>query len=96
MSVSLSPYSRDELPKILHSLKEYKKMLKEVGGRADVYFFTPAEKNFRAEYDPTMDISLVESYVLAAFASYFGQKLTKEDIKFSPNPALISGARLFL
>lgn len=70
-------------------------MLKEMGKRASVYFFTDATKNFRAEYDATMDISLVQSYVIAAFSQHFGAKLVKEDIKFLANPTLVSGARIF-
>jgi hypothetical protein len=95
MSVSLSSYTKDELPQVLHSLKQYKKMLKEMGKRASTYFFTDANKNFRAEYDPTMDIALVEAYVIAAFAKHFDIKLTKEDIRFFPHPDLVSGARIF-
>lgn len=95
MTVSLSSYSKDELPKVLQSLKQYKKMLKEMGGRASVYFFTAKDKNYRAEYDTTMDITLVELYVVAAFDKQFGLKVAKEDIRFIPNSALVSGARIF-
>lgn len=95
MSVSLSSYSKDELPEVLRSLKHYKKMLKEMGGRATLYFFTDSAKNYRAEYDATMDISLAQSYVIAAFEKHFDAKITKEDIKFTTNPALVSGARIF-
>lgn len=95
MSVSLSSFSKTELPEVLRSLKSYKKMLKEMGGRASVYFFTDVKKNYRAEYDATMDMSLVESYVLAAFQKHFDVQLTKEDIRFTANTSLISGARIF-
>lgn len=95
MSVPLSSYSKDELPQVLHSLKQYKRMLKEMGKRASTYFFAGNTKNYRAEYDATMDISLVESYVIASFEKHFGVQLTKSDIKFLANPALISGARIF-
>lgn len=71
MSISLSSYSKDELPKILSSLKQYKKMLKEMGDRASMYFLTDSSVNYRVEYDATMEKTLVESYVLAAFEKHF-------------------------
>jgi len=95
MPVSLSPYSKDELPRVLSSLKQYKKMLKEMGGRASTYFFIPKERNFRAEYDASMDVTLVESYIVAAFDKHFGIKATPADIRLIKNPTLISGARIF-
>lgn len=95
MSVSLSPYSRDELSGLLRSLKQYKKMLREMGSRASTAFFIPKDKNFRVEYDPTMDMDMVTSYAIAAFDTYFSQKLTPTDIRFQENTSLISGARIF-
>jgi hypothetical protein len=95
MSALVSTYSRDELPQILRSLKQYKKMLREMGSRASVAFFIPKDKNFRVEYDPTMDKDMVIAYTIAAFDTYFSQKLTALDIRFHENPALISGARIF-
>lgn len=95
MSLSLSSYSKEELPKVLKSLKEYKKMLKEMWARATLYFFTDASKNYRAEYSETMDINLAESYIIAAFDKHFWVKLTRDDINFTVNPTLVSGARIF-
>lgn len=95
MSVSLSSYSKDELPKVLSSLKQYKKMLKEMGGRASTYFFADSTKNYRAEYDATMDATLAESYIIAAFEKHFGIKVTPADIKITKNSSLVSGARIF-
>lgn len=95
MSVSLSSYSKTELPQVLHSLKTYKKMLKEMGSRATQYFFTDMSQSYRAEYDPTMESSLVESYVLAAFQKYFDLTLTLADIRLEPNTSLVSGVRVF-
>lgn len=71
MSVSLAAFSKKELPETLRSLKQYKKMLKEMGNRATMYFSSDMEKNYRSEYDPKMEKSLVESYALSAFQQYF-------------------------
>lgn len=95
MTTSLSSLSNSEIPEVLLSLKSYRKMLKEMGARASVYFFTPVGKNYRAEYDPTMDMALVENYVLAAFQKNFDVKLTLSDIRLAPNTTLVSGARIF-
>ena len=95
MSASISSYSKTELPEVLSSLKTYKKMLKEMGSRASKYFFTDMTKSYRVEYDPTMESSLVESYVLAAFAKYFDLSLTLSDIRLDPNASLVSGVRVF-
>ena len=95
MSVSLSSYSKTELPEVLASLKAYKKMLKEMGSRAGKYFFTDMSKSYRAEYDPTMESSLVESYVIAAYSKYFDLSLSIADVQVEPNPSLVSGVRVF-
>ena len=66
-----------------------------MGGRASSYFFVAKDKNYRAEYDATMDSELALSYIIAAFDKHFGVSLQKDDIKCAKNPALVSGARIF-
>jgi hypothetical protein len=95
MSASLSSIPAPELPHVLHALKSYRKMLKEMWDRASSYFFTDMSRNYRAQYDPSMDMALVESYVLATFASQFALTLSVSDIAFSPNTSLVSGVRVF-
>lgn len=95
MTTSLSSLSKSEIPEVLLALKSYRKMLKEMGTRASTFFFTPVGKNYRAEYDSTMDIALVEEYVLSAFQKNFGVQVTAADVRMTPNSTLVSGARIF-